>query len=162
MNKQIHLIEDEGIEAVLQGRKFKKILKCMYEEIRSTYGLKQVEAETLLYLAVHPGISACDISSALLLQKGHVSLAVDGLRQKGYISCIRDHNDRRYTRFQVTDSGMKICEALQIQKAELEQILFQGFTEEEIKLVSALVGRIMNNIDNYKLSETELPNENRS
>ena len=157
-------LKPEEFDGLLRGRRFKYALREIFRRARSTYDLKQVEIEVLLYVSAHPEASASDIASALLLQKGHVSLAVDRLRQKGYLECAKDEKDRRYVRFQVLERGENICSAVRTRKAEFDRQAFAGFSEEEIEQFESLSRRLMDNISQIAWEESieERQDENRS
>ena len=58
--------------------------------------MTQIELDVLLFLANHPGLdTAKDIVEIRRLTKSHVSAAVEGLSQKGYLLRVRRPDNRK-------------------------------------------------------------------
>lgn len=77
-----------------------RTLELLYHKLQSPvltrYRMTQIELDVLLFLANHPGLdTAKDIVEIRRLTKSHVSAAVEGLSQKGYLLRVRRPDNRK-------------------------------------------------------------------
>ena len=91
------------LEVVLKGGQFRKYSDSKFALLRKNYDMKRAEFEVIYYLSVcRDSDSLVDISKFLNANKGHISVTVYGLIEKGYINSMQDKNDRRYMHFSLT------------------------------------------------------------
>ncbi len=138
---------DERVEAALKGVEFKRACENHMGEFRKKYGLKKVDVEVLCYLAgCEEYNTPTDIYKRLRLNRGHVSQAIDALIQKNYILAEPDPKDRRSMHYKVREEACGlICELTQMQK-EMERIMFDGITEEELQVYQKVCLKILDNM----------------
>lgn len=134
-------------ELFLKGKKLNACRNQMFRSIRDRYGLKQAEIEILIYVYNNPGASAAEIAADMILQKGHVSLAKEGLQKRCCIAVTRDEKDRRCERMRITDEGTEICEEIIRQKQQFEAVLLKGFSDREIRQLTELLQKLMSNME---------------
>ena len=136
----------EELELLMQGKLMKRMQDCVFSSLRSKYDLKQVEIEVMICLYACPEQTAAEIAKKLCLQKGHVSLALDRLREKRLIACRRDTEDRRMTLISLTEEGYELFRKIQLCRQTMNEIMFRGFSEEESAELNRLSKRIIENI----------------
>lgn len=139
------------LEVLVRSRKFKKSFGDIYKELRSRYGLKQVEVEVLLYLGLMPEVSSTELARALSLQKGHVSMAMAGLCEKGYLRSEHSAKDKRFVRFIATEEGLKVRKEIEKIQKKLKEQLLDGFSDDELRELDVLGQKILRNMENLKL-----------
>lgn len=147
---------NENIEIILRGKKIKKLIDRRLLPIRKRYELRQVEIEILLYLKRWPKASASEMSRRLLINKGHVSKAMDNLSKKGFIHSEQNEWDRRYVTFTVTELGERIiCESESIEN-QLAEMVLRDVTEEERETMKRISEKMSQNIDNIEKNIDEI------
>jgi len=143
MKKEIEL------DVLLRGRKFKKMIEQIYRNLRVQYDLKQVEVEVLLYLGLMPDISSTELASELALQKGHVSVAMFALCEKGYLRSEQSRKDRRMVHFHITEKGEKVRREIEQIKHKVNEQILKDFTEEEVATLESLTRKLLNNVEQF-------------
>lgn len=141
---------DSQIESFLQGGLFKKLLEEQSMELRQKYELKKAELEILYFLS-HCGThnTSTDIHRQLMMNRGHISQAVDSLCRRQFITAIPDQNDRRYIHYEISDSAREIIMELTRRREEMNRRILEGISEEELKVFRDVSARIRENIENF-------------
>lgn len=140
---------DIQIESFLLGGKFKKLQEERILELRKKYNMKKVELEILFFLS-HCGEqnTSKDIHYQLMMNKGHISQAVNSLCQRQMIVAIPDQEDRRYVHYKVSDSAKEIIAEMGNNRDRISQQILEGISEEELKQFKEVAAKIVNNIEN--------------
>ena len=113
--------------------------------------LTRNELDILLFLYNNPAFDrAADIVSRRGIAKSHVSLGVTGLEEKGLLVRQPDEHDRRITHLQLTDPGRNIAAQARELQIRFFRALFQGLSQEELKLWSELVRKVSRNAENLE------------
>ena len=140
-------MRENQIEMLLRGRKFKKMIDNLCEELREKYGLKQIELEILLFFSESPSSSASDIYRDLSLNKGQVSKALDSLCRKGYIQPKQDPDDRRYIKYEMDESCDVVIKEIREISESMTRKLFDGIEKDELDMIKQTTIKLCNNID---------------
>lgn len=112
------------------------------------YGLTYMEFTVLMFLHNNPQYdTATQIVKIRRLSKSHVSISVRSLQQRGLLSCCYLHDDHRTIHLSLTPAAAPItADGVKVQKI-FSDILYTGFSEEEMQQLSQLIGRIDQNIE---------------
>lgn len=114
--------------------------------IMEEYELSAMEVDVLLFLANNAECdTATDIVRIQRRSKSHVSLAVRGLMQKGYLSGITDTSDRKKIRLKIMSEAEKIVHFGREQQKKFVDSIFNGFTEQEKEAYFSFCRRIQEN-----------------
>ena len=139
---------DGQIESILKGGKFRKLMEEQIGEIRKKYDMKKAEIEILYFLSHCDGHNtSTDIHDQLLMNRGHISQAVDSLCKRKFISAIPDERDRRYVHYILLDSAREIVRELSTQYEELNCKILDGISEEELEIFQRVAAKIRNNME---------------
>lgn len=139
---------DGQIESILKGGKFRKLMEEQIGEIRKKYDMKKAELEILYFLSRCDGHNtSTDIHDQLLMNRGHISQAVDRLCKRKFISAIPDERDRRYVHYILLDSAREIVRELSTQYEELNCKILDGISEEELEIFQRVAAKIRNNME---------------
>lgn len=139
---------DGQIESILKGGKFRKLMEEQIGEIRKKYDMKKAELEILYFLSRCDGHNtSTDIHDQLLMNRGHISQAVDSLCKRKFISAIPDERDRRYVHYILLDSAREIVRELSTQYEELNCKILDGISEEELEIFQRVAAKIRNNME---------------
>lgn len=139
---------DTQMEAMLQGGPFKKLLEEQIAELRQKYDMKKAELEILYFLSKCGSHNTSkDIHYQLMMNKGHISQAVDSLCKRHYIIATPDQQDRRYIHYQLSDSAQQIVEEMAKKRLEMDRRIVEGISEEDLEIFRAVSEKIRKNIE---------------
>ena len=82
-----------------------------------------------------------------MMNRGHISQAIDSLCRRRFITAIPDENDRRYIHYQILDSAREIVDEMAKGREELEKQILMGISEEELRIFRQVSGKIRENIE---------------
>lgn len=119
------------------------------KEIKETareHGMTAAEARVLVFLCNHPEAdTAQEIASGRSMPKGLVSGAVESLYGKGLLLRREDSADRRRVHLVFTDAGHRLADELNKCNEKLSSIIFNGFSDEELAMLSSFMDRLRSN-----------------
>ena len=139
---------DTRMEAMLQGGPFKKLLEEQIAELSQKYDMKKAELEILYFLSKSgEHNTSTDIHRQLMLNRGHISQAVDNLCRRNYIIAIPDKNDRRYVHYEISDHAKELITEMTSRREAMNQKILEGVSEEELKIYREVSEKIRNNIN---------------
>ena len=141
-------IMDTQIDIILQGGQFKKLLEEQSTELREKYNMKRAELEILYFLSkcgTHN--TATDIYHQLMMNRGHISQAVDSLCRKNYLIAIPDKNDRRYIHYEISDFAKELVTEMTNRREAMNSMILKGVSEEELKVFREVSDKIRKNIN---------------
>lgn len=112
-----------------------------------SYGVTPEQWGILNQLCEQDGITQKELSERTFKDQPTVTRILDKLEKKGIITRQPSPDDRRAFLVFLTDKGRNLRDELEpIAIKTLEKAL-NGFTEEEIKQLKALLNRVFNNLD---------------
>lgn len=139
---------ENSIEAILRGGQFKKLIENALTEIRNTTNLKRVEIEVIYFLyRCHEHNTMTDICHHLQMNKGHISIAMDNLCKKAYVTQQQDSDDRRYVHYTLTDEAVSIAKQIHAAWEKMSEMLMAGVEEEDLKVFEKVSEQIGRNIE---------------
>ncbi len=140
---------DEKLELALKGGMFRRLIERQFFEIRRKYNLKKVDIEVLYFLAKNQEEDTpTGIYQRMKLNRGHVSQAIDALYGKGLILAVPDKMDRRHMHYKISETAGDIIEDMERIHRLLDQQIFKGLTQDEIRQYKITTEKILNNIEN--------------
>lgn len=136
------------IEMILRGGKFMKLLDEHNKSLRHKYDMKKAELEILYYLS-HCGEknTSTDIHHYLVMNRGHISQAVDSLCKKKYLIATPDHTDRRYMHYELTEAALEMVKEIGEQHEKIVKLILDGISEEEMQAFKHTSDKIWRNMD---------------
>lgn len=139
---------DSQMESILQGGSFKKLLDEQILELRQKYDMKKAELEILYFLSRCGGHNtSTDIHYQLMMNRGHISQAVDGLCRRKLITAITDQEDRRYVHYEVLDSAGEIVAEMTKRREAMNRKILEGISEDELRVFYDVSAKIRKNIE---------------
>lgn len=139
---------DSQMESILQGGSFKKLLDEQILELRQKYDMKKAELEILYFLSRCGGHNtSTDIHYQLMMNRGHISQAVDGLCRRKLITAIPDQEDRRYVHYEVLDSAGEIVAEMTKRREKMNRKILEGISEDELRVFYDVSAKIRKNIE---------------
>lgn len=127
-----------------------RTLELLYHRLQAPvlerYQMTQIELDVLLFLANHPGLdTAKDIVEIRRLTKSHVSAAVEGLSQKGYLLRVRRPDNRKLIHLALLPEAASAVADGQANQRAFFQTLGQGFSAREREQLDTLLLRVTEN-----------------
>ncbi len=89
-----------------------------------------------------------ELAIALHLTPGAITTASDHLNEQGYISRIRDEEDRRVVHLELTEKGDLKLKELQSEGKKIMKLVFNNVSEEDIAKMNMIFKDAAINIDN--------------
>ena len=127
----------------LNMRQMIKMYDLFLDDLRKKYHLTQVEVTIISFLSNNPGRdTAGDISTLRMIPKGNVSQGVESLIQKNYLARTPDDTDRRKIHLSLLEEASPLIHEIEAAKLHFRNLLFDGFTQEEIGLLETLNERM--------------------
>jgi len=124
----------------------KKLVEFCNEPICDKYSITQTEAGILFYLFTHPEQNtATDIVECRYIAKANVSKAVDTLVSKGFLIRRPSLEDRRKIHLFLTEIANTVSEELVKASRQLQKIVYDGVSEEEIRTFQAIYDKLAGN-----------------
>lgn len=130
--------------------------EALTKSICDKYDLKQLEYDILMFLHFYPQFNtAADIVKVRKSTKSHVSTSLKVLEQKGLIEKKQNAKDKKCIEIYLLKKSDEIIEdGIDIQKKFMWD-LFQGISEDEMKIFKDVFDQICKNADNF-LKESDI------
>ena len=126
-----------------------KLQEQMLKNICEKWRLTITEGKVITFLYNNPGKdTAADITELRMLSKGNVSQAVESLIQKGLLTRSADQNDRRTIHLSLLSPAKEITNAIHVMQKNLYGQIFNGLSEEDLKIYERINQKIMENTTN--------------
>ena len=109
------------------------------------WGVSSAQAAILIYIAHGRGNRAADLARDYSYDTGSMTRMIDRLVAKGLLRRVRDAQDRRAIRLELTAKGRKLTDRLPAVAARALNGLLRGFTRAELDQLKGLLGRMLEN-----------------
>ncbi|MCI5587664.1 MAG: MarR family winged helix-turn-helix transcriptional regulator, partial [Lachnospiraceae bacterium] len=90
--------------------------------------------------------TSTDIHRQLMMNRGHISQAVDNLCKKNYIIAVPDKTDRRYIHYKITDNARELIKEMTDRRENVSRMILKDITEEELEAYRKVSEKIRKNI----------------
>lgn len=146
------------------GLIFKKIynnIDTKRNELLKDMDLTATQADILVYLffCSKEKINQRDIENKFNIKNPTVTGILKRMEEKGFIECIIDDEDKRFKKILLTRKSIKFRDRLDSHKEEIENILTQNMSKEEVKILKTLLNKMVDNILNYQCHKKGEKNE---
>ena len=129
-----------------------KIIICYYSRLTRSicekFGLTQMEYDILMFLHNHPQFNtAADIVKVRKATKSHVSTTLKTLEDNGLVRKIQSPDNKKRIEIELLGPAKKIIQEGLNVKTEFVNNLFQGLTEEEMRMWQSIFVKVCNNAE---------------
>lgn len=125
----------------IQGRVFERLLaECGIREFNGAQG------RILFVLWNGDNIPISELSEKTGLAKTTLTSMLDRMEKSGHIQRQYDLADRRTVRIKLTEKAKKLRGQYEEASAEMSEIFYRGFEDEEILAFEAALGRVLENL----------------
>lgn len=104
----------------------------------------------LFYLYNNDGASQDEISRALAIDKASTARAIQKLEEKNFVTRVTSEKDKRVNHVFLTKKGWDSEKELRKNSKAWRAILIEGLSEEELKMMEKIIGKLSENASNYK------------
>ena len=116
--------------------------------VTERFSLTAAEADILLFLANNPGRdTAAQIAKTRKIAKSHVSLAVKGLTERGFIESYYEAGNKKSAHLRLLPPSREAVEAGRAMQEKFAALLFNGFSDSERAEFSRLNKKIAQNME---------------
>lgn len=109
-------------------------------------GLHHGQAKLLMILSRENGISHSEIAAELRISPAAATKVIKRMEQNGYVRREADGVDERISRVFLQPKGLTLVKKIHATFQQLELIMFDGFNEEDIRALNALLARVQDNL----------------
>lgn len=115
------------------------------------YNVRDCGHPFILFLLEHFGadegfVMQKELSRRLRVSPASVTAALKALEKQGCIVREAEEKDMRRKRIRITDKGREVARKYVDVFTEVDEAMYSGFTDEELRSVSAYFGRITDNL----------------
>ena len=129
----------------MQSLFHKQLLKGLEDTDLSTG-----QPKVLAYLKSNEGKCQKEVAEACLIEPGSLTILLNRMEKQGMIERRFQGGNRKTRYLYLTDFGKEMADRVITCFYEVENMAFNGFTEEEIKTIRELSERIANNLEMKK------------
>lgn len=149
MNKKI-IHDDENITPpMIIGQISRMQRSRMRESEPENLIMVQNSCRALFWSLVHrDGVTQLELAESTRLKPPTVSVALKRMEEQGYVRREADPMDMRAVRVYLTDEGRVLDESHLDRIRRIDEIAMRGISEEETKLLRALLIKMRNNLAN--------------
>lgn len=129
--------------------KIKQIQGRVFEKMLAEYGISEfngAQGRILFVLWERDDIPISELSEKTGLAKTTLTGMLDRLEKSGHIVRALDPADRRAVRIRLTQNARLLRGKYEKVSAEMNEIFYKGFTENEILAFEETLGRILENL----------------
>ena len=117
------------------------------EEKLEKYGLVKGQANLLVLIRDHDGLTQKELSEMVGIKYSSMSERLNKLETLGYIERNTHENNSKFKRVFITSSGkMAAVQCRKIQK-EFNDIIFKGLSKKDVKQLNTYLDKICDNIN---------------
>ncbi len=133
--------------------KIKQIQGRVFEKLLSQYGIDQfngAQGRILFVLWARDSIPICELADKTGLAKTSLTSMLDRLEAAGLIERVFDMKDRRKINVRLTNRTRNMKAKYDEVSAQMNDIFYQGFTDEEIAQFENNLSRVLANLSALK------------
>lgn len=135
------------MKIIEQSQLIRKAKDKIFEDIFKKYNLTSNEVDILIFLKENTDDTATNIVNELLFTKSHVSLSVENLTKKGYITKYIDEKNKKVVHLELTDKSIPILEETTIKRKKFVDLMFQHISEEDKKVMEKVFKQMNENVN---------------
>ena len=129
-----------------------KTIICYYSRLTRSicekFGLTQMEYDILMFLHNHPQFNtAADIVKIRKATKSHVSTTLKTLEDNGLVRKIQSPDNKKRIEIELLEPAQKVIQEGFSDQKEFVKDLFQGLSEEELRMWQSIFTKVCNNAE---------------
>jgi DNA-binding MarR family transcriptional regulator len=129
----------------IQGRIFERLLRA--NDIDDFNG---PQGRILFILWQEDHLAIHELSKKTSLAKTTLTSMLDRMEKKEYVKRVLDLGDRRQIRIMLTEKARALHDRYQTVSAQMNEIFYRGFAQEEITRLDNTLAKILENLKEYE------------
>lgn len=113
------------------------------------------QPDILGYLLENGECSQRELAEHLEVSPASIATSLKRMSKAGYIERAEDEKDRRINRIRLTESGKEVFLAGRKICDKVDEMMFEGFSNDEIEALASMLDRISDNLSADGISERE-------
>ena len=113
----------------------------------SEYGIGSGQFMFLLELYINDGKNQEEIAETLKIDKGTTARALKKLEEQGFVTRIKDENDKRSNKIYLNDKAKDVREGVLDVLNDWNKEITKSLTEEEEEMLKSLLEKVCKNIN---------------
>lgn len=119
-------------------------------------GLYRGQGMLLKYVGRHDGLTHSEIAENLQISPAAVTKVIKRLEELNYLKRQPDPRDERISRVFIQPEGRKVLEQIHDKFMQLDDLTFQGFSEEELTELQGFLMRMQANLQSSVPAESHV------
>lgn len=138
---------EEAVNAVMSKMlKGWRLHDCVLDRVTLKQGIYKSQLKMLSHIFHHEGISQRELAQHLEISPPSIAVTAKRLEKLGYISRQMDEKDNRMNILNTTEAGRAILNRTWKEYVGIDQRMFAGFSNEELKIMADFYTRMDNNL----------------
>ncbi len=135
-------------------------LSCLHRyyisKVANRMGVYRGQPQIMDYLIKNGEATQREIADYLHVSPASVAVSVKRMAKAGLLDKTADENDLRFNKIRITPKGVDIERACREEFDKIDNRMFNGFSDEELKQFDSFLKRINENLSGDKVSREEL------
>lgn len=132
-----------------------RMMRRFYDRRVAALGVTSSQWKMLSRLAREPGLKQVELAERLDIEPITACRIVDRLEEAGLVERQRDPEDRRAWRLVLTGKAEPMVRQLRSLAEEMAGEAFQGFGQDEIEAMRAMLARVRDNVARAEAAQRE-------
>ncbi len=124
-----------------------RLHRTVLERRLSKTGVYRSQHQILMYVSDHPNASQKEIAERYKISTAAIAVSLKKLEKGGYIRREVDEKDNRYNQIDLTKKGREIVDISQSIFGQVEEEMFDGFSEEDFEKLMEYLERVRKNLE---------------
>ena len=112
------------------------------------FNLSFGEQIIIMFLSTNEKVNQDTIAKTFMIDKGMVAKSLDKLERKGFVKRKQNPDNKRENIISLEQKGIDILSKMRAVLDEWNEILYEGFSDEEIVYTKRLTERMVENVAN--------------
>ncbi len=142
-----NFIEDTSGKTIVNILKTTEIIRYVYADLFSKYGISEPKFRVLLILSIEgDGMALCDIGKRMLVTRANMTGLIDRMVKEALVEKKINPDDKRSTKAYLTQKGKDLFESVKDKHIEFSQRMTHSLSDEEKKQLSQLLQKLQRGI----------------
>lgn len=121
--------------------------KAHFNNYLKEYDISPEQWSLVFRVVERSGLTQKELSDSTYKDQANITRSIDRLEQKGFLKRIENPNDRRSFQLIPTQDAIALVERIIPLSQAFNAELTQGFSEEETKMLIALLNKVHHNLE---------------
>ncbi len=123
------------------------VSKAHFNNYLKEYDISPEQWSLVFRVVERSGLTQKELSDSTYKDQANITRSIDRLEQKGFLKRIENPNDRRSFQLVPTQDAIALVERIIPLSQAFNAQLTQGFSEEETKMLIALLNKVHHNLE---------------